>query len=207
MATQYTGLLIFLGDFVMRKISFSMFLLMVATWFGVAGAQEITAIECDEITLKNYEQCEMPDDLKRTFRQADNGDAIAAYTLGRLYQEGGRSPTTNLIKKDIEKAALYYEISARRGYMSAQSQLAWLLHKYFLPIRKEERDYWDCKAALQNSSTSIISLTNELAVTKTHDTWEAFCADVLPKDEQPPSWQEEMKDSKKDDCLNKKHGT
>lgn len=50
-------------------------------------------------------------------RAIDNGDYMAAYTLGQMYESGDWLPC------DVERARHFYEISARRGYLKAEKAL------------------------------------------------------------------------------------
>lgn len=65
------------------------------------------------------------ENLELLFEQANNGDAVSQYKLGRAYERG------NGVEKNIVTAKMWYQKSADNGYKNAEVKLR------LLPVQQE----------------------------------------------------------------------
>ena len=85
---------------------------------------------------------------------ADKGDAIAQYSLGKLFERGGGS-----IQQDFVQAARWYRVASRQGIAAAQNNLA-LMHAQGRGVDRNldhAIDLW-FKAARQNHAMAQYNL-------------------------------------------------
>ncbi len=87
------------------------------------------------------------DPVTETSIRAENGDAVAQYTLGTMYQ-GGRG-----VAQDYAEAVKWYRKSADQGYAPAEARLAGMYRGGYggLPQDDAQADDWDHKAAAQGN--------------------------------------------------------
>ena len=113
---------------------------------------------------------------------AEQGDAAAQYTLGRLYELGRGVP------KDEAKAAHWYRKAAEQGHMEAQYSFGLSYHKGIgVPQYHAEAAKWYRKAAEQGHAEAQYNLGMRYAYIQGYCD-DVVCADDICDDVQAVKW-------------------
>lgn len=122
--------------------------------------------------------CMAPVEIEQLYQRAKDKDPTAYFELARLFEQGGSSELA-AIEIDLEQSAAFLKLAAELGHTQSQARLAWMYNRYFLPMKADERDFWNCKAAQSGNGQAIVNLKNQLLVSNPDMNWEDFCDRVL----------------------------
>ena len=101
------------------------------------------------------------ENIEQLRAKAEQGDALAQFTLGEMYEKGRGVP------QDDKRAAAWYRKSAEQGFANAQVNLGWKYDKgQGVPQDFAQAYMWLNLAAAQGNKTAIKA--RDLAVKKAY---------------------------------------
>lgn len=164
------------------------FFLIICCVFAVIVKLHANEVgECDYLKLyvgdtKFSDNCEPEDAFNKVKRDAEHGNEIALYILGRIYELGGSGFGLEMVESDLDKSMQYYKKSADKGYAEGQFAYASRVARMHGISTPREVNFLFCKAAMQGHYAARVNIEVFLKYKKFPITWKQYCNDIVKGD-------------------------